>query len=90
MRNKCLEIIEFFKKENALNWAHTFTRLMNHYGNKPEKEMAKAIIQLYGGMTSFNDLVLATNPGDLKIRANERLDLLREELYSLALHHMES
>ncbi|PPG63860.1 hypothetical protein C5C16_15260 [Rathayibacter rathayi] len=46
--------------------------------------LAREIIHMYGGMGTFNDVLIYTNgtyPRDL----NEELDLLRGELYEIAL-----
>ncbi|WP_175620509.1 DUF6966 domain-containing protein [Chryseobacterium schmidteae] len=75
--NKLLEVIDNKQKSDL------FLRLGNQYVTD-KKEALSNIKSLYGGMGSFNDMVLYTD-GKFDIEANEKLDVLKEILYHAVL-----
>ncbi len=83
LQNYCSEIASLLKSVDEESWAKSFEFL----GSKtelPDKELACEILKIYGGMGSFNDLVLY-NDGALCLIENERLEKLRNELYELSV-----
>ena len=62
-------------------WSEYFTILADEAVHEPEQTTAK-VRALYGGMGSFNDLVLHAPNGLPHIEANDELERLRSELYT--------
>ena len=63
------------------SWAAGFLRLSQEFADAPQATKDK-IVSLYGGMGSFNDLVLYRD-GKLLLSENNELDQLRSELFQL-------
>lgn len=61
------------------DWADIFSRVIDSYHHDPDSTRVQ-MRQLYGGMGSFNDLVLSSD-GQPLIEENNRLDAMRKELY---------
>ncbi|QQN37663.1 hypothetical protein JHW33_25390 (plasmid) [Rahnella aceris] len=85
MKNKIhkliFSIIDILRESNEEYWANIFEK----YSTELEVDYDECLYnlrRLYGGMGSFNDLILHQSGVPLKEKNNE-LDLLRKELYSL-------
>jgi hypothetical protein len=63
-------------------WARTFHRFLSDYESK-DKDLVKGEIRsVYGGMCSFNDVILY-GPNYVPLRAeNDELDRLRSRLFA--------
>ena len=61
-------------------WGTSLRRLLSEYAVNPNEAKAD-IRRLYGGMGSFNDVILQDANGPLRSK-NDVLDRLRSELYS--------
>ena len=79
IRKILLEIIELLEIVGEYDWRTTLKRL---YADNvsPQKDWLRKIKSLFGGMGSFNDLVLVRN-GVICIDENNKLSQLREQLY---------
>ncbi len=73
------EIINLLKSAEEENWSKIFENLINKYETTSEDEIIYYIESLYGGMGSFNDLVLYIGESP-SIDENERL-YKYEEVY---------
>lgn len=75
------DIIEILSKNNEECWAEVFNRHLIQIENDDE-EGRYNVKKLYGGMGSFNDVVLHKDGLPVKDE-NEKLDALRKKLYYL-------
>lgn len=66
---------------NNQNWASGFRRFSAKLHDEPTVTVAH-IISVYGGMGSFNDIILYED-GQPNVAWNAELDTVREELYEL-------
>lgn len=82
IKDYCLEISKLLKEANHEK-SKAFIQLGNLYVTHKE-EAVSSIKKLYGGMGSFNDLVLYKD-GKVDTEANEKLSALRENLYKAVL-----
>ena len=67
------------------NWAKSFMKFREQFDSIDEVKLADArtdILKIYGGMGSFNDLVLY-DQGQPMIEENTTLDALRRELFTI-------
>lgn len=80
MKKYINDIINLLNISEELDWKNVFENLLKQYPIE-NKYFAKSILKLYGGMGSFNDLVLFKN-GKLLKDENEKLDILRKKLYN--------
>ena len=77
IQNTVDDIIAILEKYDD-DWANVFKRIKNNlYLN--QKNTIRDIRYLYGGMGSFNDLVLPDNEADKKLKN------LRKELFELLI-----
>jgi hypothetical protein len=75
------QISNLLGKHGEPAWAEAFDALADQYEESPESTKASART-LYGGMGSFNDIVLY-GPGGHPLRdENEELDRFRSRLYA--------
>lgn len=75
------EIIEVLEEVDENNWKLGFVNTLEEYKKTKERDALKRrILRLYGGMGSFNDLVLHKN-GEICITENNKLDKLRKRLF---------
>lgn len=80
--NEALEkIILILKNNGELNWANSLERCRLELKNDPINACSK-ILSMYGGMGSFNDIVLYRD-GQPLIKENNLLDAMRKKLYSI-------
>lgn len=80
IKNICVEIINILEKAEEHQWLTNFIWIVNNLNTWDKDTLKKNILSLYGGMDSFNDLVLFKN-GRLSVLDNNSLDKLRTELY---------
>lgn len=79
------QIIDLLVSVGESNWADTFTSFKLKLVNSDSESLQilrSDILRIYGGMGSFNDLVLY-NEGQVLIRENQTLDKLRKELFDV-------
>jgi hypothetical protein len=76
-----LRLAELLEQHDEESWGTALRRLLLEYETAPTEVRAK-IRQLYGGMGSFNDLILQDEHGPLRNK-NDDLDRLRKELFSI-------
>ncbi len=76
-----LRIEELLRIGGSHEWASGLEALRGEIANEPGSGPGK-VLSLYGGMGSFNDIVLYRD-GVLLVSENEALDKLRSELYEL-------
>lgn len=74
----CKDIIEVLDKVNEKNWQNAFQDFLNSSDSK--EVLKRKIKQIYGGMGSFNDLVLYKD-GNPCIKENQKLEELRKKLF---------
>lgn len=73
------EIVVLLSNNNEQYWAEIFSSFEKNFQLNPEMTSEK-ILSVYGGMGSFNDLVLCNNMVPLG-KENDTLENLKEELY---------
>lgn len=73
-------ILEILKKVDEKEWIPVFTNFLNDIEIEDFQMLKRQILKIYGGMGSFNDLVLYDD-GQLCYNENINLDKLRKELY---------
>lgn len=76
------KIADLLATHNEPQWARRFRRLEGEYGSAPN-DIRQEIKALYGGMGSFNDLVLHGTNGIPLAGENDELDTYRTALYEL-------
>lgn len=76
-----VEIAALLRDEKADQWSAAFERFAAAWPSDPD-HVAADILAAYGGMGSFNDVVLYRNGQPLVVQ-NQRLDALRTQLYAL-------
>lgn len=81
IKNILIKILELLKLGDYFDWLGVFHELNENILIYP-KDIIFKIKFLYGGMGSFNDIVLYKNQ-QLLIKENNELDFLRKELYKL-------
>ncbi|MGE3182990.1 MAG: hypothetical protein AB7N71_15290 [Phycisphaerae bacterium] len=72
-------VVALLESNDAQSWATYFQEARECLATSGERSIA-SILQTYGGMGSFNDLVLGCPENRLN-EQNRRLDQLRRELY---------
>jgi len=65
---------------NEADWARACKQLATDYERDPQTAR-RSILALYGGMGSFNDLVVYDEAGRVLVDENESLDKLRSMLH---------
>ena len=80
-------ITTLISSQSNTHWARRFTELSKQAqvisSQAEASHLASTILTMYGGMGSFNDLVLF-NGSVVDAEANRRLDRLRKELFEAA------
>ncbi|MCT2387996.1 DUF6966 domain-containing protein [Erwinia pyrifoliae] len=76
------EIVKILSSHDEISWARYFQDCEMQLDDDYQAGIYN-IRKVYGGMGSFNDLVLHKNGVPLK-KENDRLDQLRHELYDLS------
>jgi len=83
VKDYCLQISKLLKETDNHEKSKAFIQLGSLYVTH-KKEALSNIKNIYGGMGSFNDLVLYKD-GKIDIEANEKFSALRENLYKAVL-----
>jgi hypothetical protein len=74
------DIAKLLNEHGKASWANAFSRLAEEYVDSPEQAV-RSIRSLYGGMGSFNDIVVYGSDGVPLGEENSELDRLRKQLY---------
>lgn len=77
-----IEILELLEKNNEKRWSLVFKKIIDDYDFSDIKSLKRSILTYYGGMGSFNDLIIHKD-GKVLIEENNRLDELRSKLFSI-------
>lgn len=75
------ELIKLFDEFNLFDWSKVFNRFLDDIDSNFE-QVKYDILRNYGGMGSFNDIVLKKN-GEYPIYENDKFSKLRGDLYAL-------
>jgi hypothetical protein len=73
------ELSTLLRRADQADWAKACERLASEYGHDPN-ETRRTILAMYGGMGSFNDVVLYQG-GAVLVAENDALDRLRSLLH---------
>lgn len=79
--SKLREIVDCLRANGSADWADGFERMADEFPSDPD-ETKRQIRGCYGGMGSFNDLVLHKQGVPLR-KENDELDRMRHELWEL-------
>lgn len=83
IKDYCLQISRLLEGTNNISKRDKFIELANQYVSNKKEALSK-IKSIYGGMGSFNDMVLYKD-GKVDFEGNEKLNILRKELYDAVL-----
>jgi hypothetical protein len=87
IKNRIERIIDLLKIANQTEWVKYFMELLIKINNSndqdTEKQIARDVLGLFGGMASFNDLVLSKN-AKMLIKENDELKRLKNKLFKIA------
>ena len=75
------KVRRLLRKYQFKDWDQTFERLTDAWCSDPEQGKS-AIRRLFGGMGSFNDLVLQ-HDGSMPQEDNDEMDQLRRKIFTL-------
>jgi hypothetical protein len=76
------KIADLLDAHGEADWAQAFRNFLSDYKNEPDLAKGK-IRSVYGGMGSFNDIILH-GPNGIPLRdENDDLDLMRSDLFEL-------
>ena len=78
----CIDILKLLLLKKEKEWSKSFKYIIDNYKMLTSDEIKRTIRSFYKGMGSFNDLVLYYD-NKVCIADNEKLDLLRKELFRL-------
>lgn len=81
VKEYCVEIYKLLIEVEELDWAKCFLNFISELEKSEDNRIYRKIISIYGGMDSFNDLVLYKN-GILCLKENDILSELKKSLYS--------
>ena len=81
VKEYCTEIQKLLIEVEEFNLAKSFGSFISELEKSEDNSVYRKIISIYGGMGSFNDLVLYKN-GILCRRENDSLSELRNGLYN--------
>jgi len=81
IKKYCTQIVEILLKMNESSWVSIFNHFVSQLETTETKELYRDILNVYGGMGSFNDLVLYKD-GQPCFKENEHLNKLRKELFN--------
>jgi hypothetical protein len=82
LREVLTEINSLLKSHKENEWKTTFDFFLGKIDNEDVRTVKKDIRTIYGGMGSFNDLILYSG-GALSYNDNVLLDKLRRELFDI-------
>ena len=75
------QISELLRSHGEVGWADSLQRLASEYESSPQATKAK-VRSIYGGMESFNDIVLHDSGARPLGDENDALNTLRSRLYA--------
>ena len=75
-----VQILELLNSVTEKEWSRAIQKLVHEYEFLDTQSIQKNVLGMYGGMGSFNDLVLYKN-GELCPNENSKLDELRRLLF---------
>ena len=78
-------IIKLLESNNENNWVHAFKIFRKKCDNSNAEDLKLLygeIRRIYGGMNSFNDVILC-HQGEYLVKENETLDGFRKELFDI-------
>ncbi|MPT34533.1 MAG: hypothetical protein E2604_05495 [Flavobacterium sp.] len=81
VKDYCVAIHKILMEVGELHWAKCFSNFISELEAAENHTVFRKILSIYGGMGSFNDLVLYHN-GTLCQKENEALSELRKGLYT--------
>lgn len=74
-------VTKFLEIQCENNWRDSFLNVLRVIENDGDlKEIARRVVSVYGGMGSFNDLVLSRD-GKMLINENDILESLKHSIY---------
>lgn len=73
-------LADLLRRHHEIDWAEAFDELAAEYEASPDVIRSR-IRSLFGGMGSFNDLVLHSPEGRPLVQENRELGHMRSELY---------
>ena len=76
------KIADLLDAHGEADWAQSFRNFLSDYNSEPEVTKGK-IRSVYGGMGSFNDIILYGSNGMPLRDENNELDQMRSELFQL-------
>ncbi len=79
---RIIQLLESVKENNWADAFKNFRQRLDDLGSENLESIRSDILRIYGGMGSFNDLVLYED-GQPLIRENQSLDKLRVELFDV-------
>ncbi|WP_177735115.1 DUF6966 domain-containing protein [Flavobacterium inviolabile] len=79
-KDYCIEIQKLLTEVGELNWAKCFENFISELELSKDNSAYRKIISIYGGMGSFDDLILYKD-GVLCQKENDTLHTLKKELY---------
>jgi len=82
---KIIILLTSVEENNWLTSFNQFKQKCNNSDSKNIEYLHNEILKIYGGMGSFNDLVLYNN-GQPLVKENQNLEQLRKELFDI-LHN---
>ena len=81
IKDYCIAIQKLLTEVGELNWAKCFENFISELELSEDHSTYRKIIAIYGGMGSFNDLILYKD-GVLCQKENDTLHALKKELYN--------
>lgn len=86
------EIVGILENGGQVTWSRVIAELssccLSATTERTRRDVLRDIRRLYGGMGSFNDLVLSDGSGHMLIEENERLDALRKALFAMIIDEL--
>jgi mannitol-1-phosphate/altronate dehydrogenase len=93
MKNRIERIIVLLKKADETEWESYFKKVFSEIENAKNKDtanqIARDILGLFGGMASFNDLILSKN-AKMLIKENDELKRLKNKIFKIASNMLAS
>ena len=84
----CLLLKTLLEKSGEEHWANVFDKMaFNLQENEINREMINDLLKMYGGMGSFNDLILYLR-GVPEVEQNNYLEYLRTGLYKELIKYL--
>lgn len=82
IKEYCLKLENLLSEANEEDWAKAFNRIYMRLEDHDEtQKVLFEMMNMYGGMASFNDIILYKN-GNVDVNGSNKLDMLRKGLFS--------